>query len=98
MIKRYTMLDQPAEMVQVPDGEWVKWEDHRMVYPIHNTASGPNKGKPVVFQGKPVMTHNPIPEGARFMTVYDDKEVTFKVDMNFHTNPTLVMVEVLVEG
>jgi len=64
-------------------------------YPIHQTASGPDYMKPVVVGGKPVMTNNPIPEGTTFEVTHDGTLVRFQVDMNFYTDPNLVVMKVM---
>jgi len=51
--------------------------------------------KPVVVGGKPVMTNNPIPEGTTFEVTHDGTLVRFQVDMNFYTDPNLVVMKVM---
>jgi len=69
-------------------------------FPIHCTAPGPLCGKPAVVQNhdgeeKHYMTHNPIPEGARFETQYKGYTVVFRVDMNLYTDKDKTIVEVI---
>lgn len=65
------------------------------MYPIHQTAPGPNYMKPVVINGVSQMTNNPIPENTIFETNYNGVTVKFRVNMNFYTDPNFVVVEVI---
>lgn len=60
-------------------------------YPIHQTAPGPDFMKSVPGY----MTHNPIKEGDVFKTTYRGKQIRFRLDMNFYTDPNFAVVEIL---
>lgn len=62
----------------------------RKRYPIHNTSGGADHGKEV--PGK--YTHNPIPEETVVMIEYGGRTVKMEVNMNFYSNPDLIVFRV----
>lgn len=63
----------------------------RKRYPVFQTAPGPDFMKPVPGH----TTHNPIKPGDVFKTTYRGKQIRFRLDMSFYTDPNFAVVEIL---
>ena len=73
------------------------------MFPIHQTAPGPGFMEPAVIKNDPrllgkdreYMTHNPIKEGSVISVIHKGETVKFRVNMNFYSDPRLVVMEVI---